>query len=698
MDTTSPPPLDDHDPTTSGNTSPGSEYFEDFQPQLPSQSLPFAVWDKKGPARYHQEMSQNGESSTYSGYEAHGSETSTSPSTSFTGLTSASPGAGTWGSPGIMDGDEHGPDMDCCRDADGEILLVPKIEEMDEDVGMEFLKDVATLNSPIQHPESAPKQLKRPRGRPRKHPKPTPESQAKVTKGRSKTGCLTCRKRKKKCDEAKPRCRYISVLSTSYDNVVSLLSFRRHELREECRCLRRLPSTDDMEEWQGKGRGRYEDTCYGPESPLLICLTVKVQIRRASLPQINLKPVINGVETTADRIFFEHYVYRLSSVFTVEDSQQNAFKHMLLPMAVEHIGLMHSILALSSRHINYKLPYGRSLLEKHPDVDEASLLARSQYHHDEAIKKFNEDIALQDQGRTDSSVLNARYGQMLCLVLETLMDGDSNGTHRVHLQGYQRLMQESPPEDGPFLQFIQEFFQYHICADELISLPQDRSRLGGLSENFMLPRSMIQPDAVRLLGVQDGLFFHMSKITNMRNVIRDRMERGIVPAVGYESLYLAAEIDAGIREWTPPWQPGDQRDLAGLLYQHMMWVYLYRTLYPPRSSQWGLDTKISDAVDDGLKILAQFGPNDPSQTLLLVPTFIIGCAAFKPEQRDPIRKSIATIKEYTGMANSDRYMQVLEEVWKLMDEKSEKSWDWQRVAHSIGVFLSNTSSSLDYGH
>lgn len=48
---------------------------------------------------------------------------------------------------------------------------------------------------------------KRPRGRPRKHPvvQPLPNA-AKSTKGRSKTGCITCRKRKKKCDETKPKC------------------------------------------------------------------------------------------------------------------------------------------------------------------------------------------------------------------------------------------------------------------------------------------------------------------------------------------------------------------------------------------------------------------------------------------------------------------------------------------------------------
>lgn len=48
--------------------------------------------------------------------------------------------------------------------------------------------------------------VKRPRGRPRK-PRSEISLSLKNVKGRSKTGCLTCRKRKKKCDERKPKCK-----------------------------------------------------------------------------------------------------------------------------------------------------------------------------------------------------------------------------------------------------------------------------------------------------------------------------------------------------------------------------------------------------------------------------------------------------------------------------------------------------------
>lgn len=92
------------------------------------------------------------------------------------------------------------------EDADDDVAL--KIEEMDEDV-LEDTKVTPTSESPTapQAEREGPPIGAKKRGRPRKHPCPPPISQAKAAKGRSKTGCVTCRRRKKKCDETRPSCK-----------------------------------------------------------------------------------------------------------------------------------------------------------------------------------------------------------------------------------------------------------------------------------------------------------------------------------------------------------------------------------------------------------------------------------------------------------------------------------------------------------
>ena len=88
------------------------------------------------------------------------------------------------------------------EDEDDE-AVIPKVEPQDDtdlladikdDSGSDNLHDGLAITTPARR-----------RGRPRKEVvvQPLPP---KTPKPRSKTGCMTCRKRKKKCDEAKPGC------------------------------------------------------------------------------------------------------------------------------------------------------------------------------------------------------------------------------------------------------------------------------------------------------------------------------------------------------------------------------------------------------------------------------------------------------------------------------------------------------------
>ena len=81
--------------------------------------------------------------------------------------------------------------------------ITPKIEELDDVEELQQIKPTDAGNDNARA-TGIPASVPRKRGRPRKHPLPGPNTQVKITKGRSKTGCITCRRRKKKCDETKP--------------------------------------------------------------------------------------------------------------------------------------------------------------------------------------------------------------------------------------------------------------------------------------------------------------------------------------------------------------------------------------------------------------------------------------------------------------------------------------------------------------
>lgn len=636
----------------------------------------------------------------------------------------SAPTANSSDSWGIASSERDDVDMDSKWDQESdEILAVPKLEPFDDDLRLEDFQaaPAASASVPAVASDQSTNQTKqkRPRGRPRKHPATPAPGQSKVTKGRSKTGCITCRKRKKKCDEAKPRC------MNCEKNAVVCEGYHEKQI------------------WKS-GKERAEEE----------------RLRRESLPIITMQPIFHGVETTEDKIFWKHYITQLSNVLTVEGEAKNAFKDIILQLANRHQGLMHSILSLSSKHIDLDTPYGSKLLTDNPNTNRELLEERSQYHHDEAMKWLCEDMdtPLDKHDSEYNTVLYARYGQMLCLLLQTRADGNPRGDHRIHLKGYQKLIQESPPEDPAFHTFITEFFQYHIYADDLFWHPLTRTpRLTSTD----WPDWPVHPP--RLIGVADGLFKYLVEISDMRNKIRDNMAHSVDPLVDYTSLYRAAEIDAALREWSPHWPAGDSRDRVALLYKQMIWVYLFRTIYPPSASSMrrstfstlpvvtasvgpprrasmaafstartpanGIhtphscpssrnpsrtssmhegdslvgdaprasspppsrrpayhDQRITTAVGDALNILDTFKPSEPAQTLLLIPCLLIGTACFDSSERERIRTAIKAVRGYTGLRNCDHVSQVLETVWDRMDDGDWQAvWDWQSLARRMNL-------------
>src|SRR5690606_17870430 len=142
------------------------------------------------------------------------------------------------------------------------------------------------------------------------------------------------------------------------------------------------------------------------------------------------------------------------------------------------------------------------------------------------------------------------------------------------------------------------------------------------------------------------------------------------------------QIDAELHDWQPPlaYGPNTNRFIAALLYRQCTWIYLYRTILESRPS-----AKITGAVEEGLKYLKMLPPDEGTESVLLTPTFILGCAAFQKDQRPKIEKRFEKIKEYSGLKNIDVAQAVVRKVWDLMDLGDEgKSWDWEGIIKDMG--------------
>lgn len=261
-----------------------------------------------------------------------------------------------------------------------EPFVQPKTEELDDNV-----LDVCDLREakPVFAERPTSPSAPRKRGRPRKHPIKSPVVSKKTSHARSKTGCGTCRRRKKKCDEAKPHC------SNCKKNNV------------EC------DGYEPVQPWQSGKQKR--STGENPDFQLPEGLP-------AELPLF-----MNGVADELDMMFFQYFTVKLGNVLSLTDSY-NPFQEIIIPMAMGDQGLMHSVLYLSGSC----LPAS----ESRPDWKERQI-----QHNNKAIVHLRESL-------NRSSTLNAdrvsplphgdpSIAQTLVFFLQTVCAGAIHGEYRV---------------------------------------------------------------------------------------------------------------------------------------------------------------------------------------------------------------------------------------------------------------------------
>lgn len=263
------------------------------------------------------------------------------------------------------------------------LITRPKIEEVDDDVLRVYDLEAAEETKPmlIELPSSPPAPCKR--GRPRKNPKKTTSTSKKASHARSKTGCGTCRRRKKKCDEEKPHCS-----NCKKNNVV-------------------CDGYEPMQPWQsGRQKGQ---TTARPLMKLPMGLPAELPL------------VLGGVESPVDKMFFLYFTSQLGNVLSLTDTY-NPFQDIIIPMARSNAGLMHSVLYLS----------GSCLTANEPRLEWEE---RQAYHNDKAVALLRESLeppsTLNVHDRSTFPNGDPSIAHTLVLFLQTVCAGAVHGEYRV---------------------------------------------------------------------------------------------------------------------------------------------------------------------------------------------------------------------------------------------------------------------------
>ena len=397
--------------------------------------------------------------------------------------------------------------------------------------------------------------------------------------------------------------------------------------------------------------------------------TLDRKIVAVSLPRLPFH-VLPAVATPEDCLLFEHFTRTLSQILTIGVTEKdNPWTGMILPMAVNHKGLMHSLLGLSASH----------LIRVQPSE---GLEQRKRFHCNDAISIMAQDVSLAIDRNAD-----VEDPIVACMILQYLIpvtDGATEGEHRPHLEAAKNYIKFRVNED--FGKFAHEFHQYYIMSDAVTSLHK-RFEDMSLDDDFG-PISFLSGSATLehpvMVGVSDGLWRFIMQISQLRTIIRRRKYQKEDPFVSFSIILQATELTKQLKDWQSCYEEWTLRWLRAELYREATLVFLHRTIRSPES-----DPDLTTRVDRGLMILTKLLEEHATQCILL-PTFLLGCAAFGCEQRVKIDDILNKLEDYSRQGNIAPTRMVIREVWKLMDAGDKQCWDWESIMNDMNIDISVT--------
>lgn len=216
-------------------------------------------------------------------------------------------------------------------------------------------------------------------------------------RARSRLGCTSCRRRKKKCDEVKPICTAclrnnlgcVWPVSSSQTTVVKVGSPSRQQTVHR--------NASKLDAWALSSANTH----------ITSITAIPVTLSNFALPG----SVASGSETWR---LLDHYLKDTANRLVCLQDSQNPFLHTILPAALHDELLMNSILALSGVHMMQRLP------QLNPEMQS---LTWSSYTR--ALKQLR--VALSEAFRDGSSV-DAAWRALLVVVIFYLLEAGTNHT------------------------------------------------------------------------------------------------------------------------------------------------------------------------------------------------------------------------------------------------------------------------------
>ncbi|OJJ50628.1 hypothetical protein ASPZODRAFT_137783 [Penicilliopsis zonata CBS 506.65] len=507
---------------------------------------------------------------------------------------------------------------------------------------------------------------------------------------RVRTGCFTCRRRKKRCDETKPVCGGCvrNKLNCEWPASVCVDRAATSRLRgvfqdRSSQTIEQVPqydsasslvqsfgdSSSSVRSEELSPHGTTENfvsspTPTGPEEPPYqlqesSCTSQELEVRTRRPPaeeeeciprQLSLLP---GYDEESFQLL-NHYLATTADCMANGSTPINPFLVQIVPLAFSSDLLLQLVLTQSAAHRAFRRR------------DESDTVAQN--HYGKALQRFRKGVTEFIEGKESNSLL-LTVGALLMCFTETAK-GDMNGAIFDHLTAANslllRLLSQSDaavPKD--LKEFVIEYYTY-TASVSMISIDARASPQLLLDLDLeQRARELLTREYVgNLCGCWLELLLLVPCIFELG---RQWMTSDGVPKMPTaDDLAMFASIQGQILRWSP--YPSVTPDVfqAGRIFQQAMLIYLFTSLNCFNRLENGMHQSMIDtATIAAMSYLDQLSPTARINSGLCWPIAVVGSCLNDPMQQETLRHRLNVMVDTFGLGNMQRTLLLLEHMWEM---------------------------------
>ncbi|KAL3451729.1 fungal-specific transcription factor domain-containing protein [Aspergillus insuetus] len=532
---------------------------------------------------------------------------------------------------------------------------------------------------------------------------------------RARTGCWTCRARRIKCDEGRPKCRRCARLNVECGYGVRLIWHEESMARGVCHGRQAVWSKRDASNRNKRAKGQFRQYTEN-ETPeqisrytnrdwvflntsshdLELYLNPSHDTDNPSPTSITfLAPSLTTIPTDARSLddptllsFFERII--CSSSTLIDNAHCNPYRYLILPMAMSSTGLYHATLAIAANTLRLSNPSYRV-----PALE----------HHSRALAHLR---FLLSQDEWNEWELDEMIGLVLMLCWFEISDS-SCPVWITHLNGYQDLLRtrQCRPARSVHSEQLGSFFNRYFAFHHVLA--RTAFRLDS-SSTLQLPLVLAStestpvdyPDVIdTYMGLSPSLLLLINQVaeiawsdpahlaTSNEDILR--LERQL------ENLHQIPPIGNDLIDESECVAIAEANRLGALLLLHEVASSMATSGNGSGSPTLGLEGK-NRCVERILALILEKRANMMRTAVLpLWPLFLAGCCAPSDAERIVVMQLFQELEGIRRFGNIAPAMEVVQMVWRQRDlaaqddrkrrknrEPKQERFEWERAMKMLG--------------